>query len=45
MFHKAIFTDNFVLKQKLGKGIFIMFKLSVAGFWLGFYFGLFYFGV
>lgn len=44
MFHKTIFTDNFVLKQKVGKYIFTMFKLSIARFWLGFCFGLFYFG-
>lgn len=45
MFHKAIFADNFVAKQKLGKDTFIMFKLSIAGFCLGFCFGLLYFGV
>lgn len=38
MFHKVIFADNFVSKQKLGKDIFVMFKLSVAGFCLGFCF-------
>lgn len=32
MFHKAIFTNNFALKQKLGKDIFMIFKLSIAGF-------------